>query len=233
MFKHVFTVMRGRAARAEDEFNDAHALLILEQQLREGTAAVAAARKAVALAIAQQQIETRSLERTRARIADLETRALAAVQGGRDALAREAAESLAILEEERDASRESLETFEDEIARLRSGLRACEHRVRELRRGQRVANAADRTARVRALVADGGGDALADAEATLKRLRSTQRESELAAAALDELDPERLTARMSAKLAEAGCGPALRSSADAVLERLRERAGVADVIEPA
>ena len=233
MFKHVFTVMRGRAARAEGEFNDAHALVILEQQLREGTAAVTSARKAVAPAIAQSHTETRTLERTEARIADLETRALAAVESGRDALAREAAEAIAILEGERDASRESLQTFERDIARLRGGLRASEHRLRELRRGQRIANAADRTARVRALVSDGGGDALADAESTLERLRSTQRETELAAAALDELDPERRCARVSEKLAEAGCGPAMRSSADAVLERLRERAGVAGVVKPA
>ena len=233
MFKHVITVLRGHRARAEEEFNDAHALVILEQQLREGTAAVTAARKAVALAMAQAATETRTLERTEARIMDLETRALAAMEGGRERLAEEAAETIAILEGERDASREALATFEGDIVRLRKGLRSSEHRLRELRRGQRIANAADRTARVRSLVADAGTDALSDAEATLERLRHGQREHELAAAALDELDPERRSARMSEKLADAGCGPALRSSAASVMERLRERAGAPDVVKPA
>lgn len=233
MFKHVFTVMRGHRARAEESFEDAHALVILEQQLREASAAVTAARKAVALAIAQAQTETRTLERTEARIADLETRALAAMEGGQDALAREAAEAIAVLEAERDASRTSLETFETDIARLRSGLRDSEHRLRELRRGQRLANAADRTARLQTLVAPSGADALAEAETTLERLRTRQRESELATAAMDELDPERRGARVSEKLAEAGCGPAARGGAESVLERLRERAGAPGVIKPA
>ena len=233
MFRHLVTVMRGRAARAEEAFDDAHALLILEQQMREGTAAVTASRKAVALAIAQCEAERQALVRLEIRIADLETRTLAALESGQEALAREAAESIALLEGERDALRESVATFEADIVRLRKGLRSSEHRLRELRRGQRIANAADRAARVREIVADGGVSALAEAETTLEKLRARQTEGDVAAAAMESLDPERASARMSERLAEAGCGAPITTTADAVIERLRERAGVPGVAKPA
>lgn len=62
------------------------------------------AKRALAVAIAQDSQEGQRLDATRARIEDLETRAVAAIEGGRDDLANEAAEAIATLEAERDAS---------------------------------------------------------------------------------------------------------------------------------
>ena len=79
MFKTVLTLFRGRVAAAEEELEDRTALLILDQQMRDAAAAVERSKRALALAIAQDQQEGRRLDTTNERIADLEVRATAAL----------------------------------------------------------------------------------------------------------------------------------------------------------
>jgi phage shock protein A len=119
MLKFLLTLTRGAVAAAEEEAVDRHALLILDQQMRDATAAVERSRRALGVAIAQDQAEAKRLEDTLARISDLETRAVAALNGGREDLATEAAEAIAGLEAERDAIRSARATFAAEIASLK------------------------------------------------------------------------------------------------------------------
>ena len=84
MFKTVLTLFRGSVAVAGEELEDRSALLILDQQMRDAAAAVERSKRTLALAIAQDQQEGRRLDATNARIADLELRATAALDGGRD-----------------------------------------------------------------------------------------------------------------------------------------------------
>jgi len=56
--------------------------------MRDAATAVERAKRTLALAIAQDQQEGRRLDATNARIADLEIRATAALDGGREDLAR-------------------------------------------------------------------------------------------------------------------------------------------------
>ena len=95
MFKTVLTLFRGSVAVAGEELEGRNALLILDQQMRDAAASVERAKRTLALAIAGNQQEGRRLDATNARIADLETRATAALDGGREDLAREAAAAIA------------------------------------------------------------------------------------------------------------------------------------------
>src|ERR1700739_2300016 len=104
MFKTLITLVRERSFAIAEEVADQHALLILDQQMRNATGALDRAKKALAVAIAQENQEGQRLDATRARIDDLERRAVAAIEAGRDELATEAAEAIATLEAERDAS---------------------------------------------------------------------------------------------------------------------------------
>src|SRR5438270_5613769 len=79
MFKTVVTLFRGSVAAAGEELEDRTALLILDQQMRDAAAALERGKRTLALAIAQDQQEGRKLEATVARIADLATRAVAAL----------------------------------------------------------------------------------------------------------------------------------------------------------
>jgi phage shock protein A len=226
MFKTVFTLFRGSVAAAEEELEDRSALLILDQQIRDAGAAVERSKRSLALAIAGDQQEGRRLDATNARIADLELRATAALDGGREDLAREAAQAIANLEADRDAAMTARTLFASEITRMKRQVSNAEARITELDRGRRVARAAEA---VRAL-RRGGIEAarpyestLPEAENTLKRLRERQIEAQAASDALIELDAATGPLATAEKLAAQGFGPRLKSTADDVLARLNAK----------
>lgn len=226
MFKTVVTLFRGSVAAAGEELEDRSALLILDQQMRDAAAAVERSKRTLALAIAQDQQEGRRLEATNARIADLETRATAALDGGREDLATEAAHAIAGLEADRDAAMTARTLFATEIARLKRQVASAEARITELDRGRRVARAAEAVRGLRR----GGIEAarpyestLPEAERTLKRLRDRQIEAQAADDALVELDAASGPLATAEKLAEQGFGPRLKTTADDVLARLKAK----------
>jgi phage shock protein A len=224
MFKTLLTLMRGSVAVAGEELGGRTALQLLDQQMRDAAAAVERAKRTLALAIAQNQQEGRRLDATNARIAELEIRAAAALDGGREDLAREAAESIAVLEADRDAALTARTLFASEITRLKRHVANAEARITELDRGRRIARASEAVRSLRR----GGIEAtrpyeatLPEAENTLKRLRERQQEAKAADEALTELDAARGPIAVAEKLAEQGFGPRLKSTADDVLARLK------------
>jgi phage shock protein A len=227
MFKTLITIVRGRAGAIAEEVADQNALLILDQQMRDAAGALDRARKALAIAIAQEGQEGQRLEATRARIEDLETRAVAAIEAGRDDLATEAAEAIATLEAERDASATARALFAAESAKLKGHVLQQQMRFSQLERGRRIARAAEavriaRRGRVEAAPFFEG--TLAEAEATLARLRERQVEADAAESAFDALDAPTGPIVVAEKLSAEGFGPRLKPTAADVLARLRERA---------
>jgi phage shock protein A len=226
MFKTVVTLFRGSVAAAGEELEDRTALLILDQQMRDAAAAVERSKRTLALAIAQDQQEGRRLDATNARIADLETRASAALEGGREDLAREAAQAIADLEAERDAAVTARTLFAAEIARLKRHVANAEARMSELDRGRRIARASEamRTLRRSGIEAARPYEStLPEAEQTLRRLRERQMEAQAADDALIELDAASGPLATAEKLAEQGFGPRLKTTADDVLARLKAK----------
>src|SRR5262245_6575495 len=193
MLKTIFTLVRGATFRAEEEFADRSALLILDQQIRDAAAGIERAKRALAVAIAQDEQEGKRLETTLSRIADLEERAVAALNGGNEELATEAAEAIAVMEADRDALREARATFAREITGLKATVRKSGQRLAELERGRRIALAAESVRRLKSgsgLATPSGATALADAESTLRRLRERQAEDAAAQNAYETLDSE-------------------------------------------
>lgn len=228
MLKTIVTLVRGATFRAEEEFADRSALLILDQQIRDAAAAIERAKRALAIAIAQDEAEGKRLETTLSRIADLEERAVAALNGGREELANEAAEAIAVMEADRDAIREARATFAREITSLKATVRNSGQRLAELERGRRIASAAESVRRLKAgsgLTTPSGATALADAEATLRRLRERQAEDAAAANAYETLESDPNPAGIADRLEAAGFGKRTRPTAASVLERLKQKTG--------
>lgn len=225
MFKTLITLVRGGVSAAGSEIADRNALLILDQQLRDATAALERAKRALALAIAQDQQEGSRLAAIEKQIADLETRVLAALEGGRDELARDGAEVIARLEADRDAAATARSLFATEIARLRNHVGQAEARIAAVDRGRRVARAAEAVRHVRlgrVETALPHQATLAEAEKTLKRLRERQDEAAIAEEVLDEIDAATAPVAAAERLAAEGFGPRMRATADDVLARLKE-----------
>ncbi|SCB35735.1 PspA/IM30 family protein [Rhizobium hainanense] len=224
MFNSILTLIRGRAYDAEQAFIDRNAVPLLAQQIREAASAIQSARRAVAIAIAQNEQEKSRHAAVVGRITDLETRAVAALQKGSDELAREAAEAIAQLEAERDASEKAQTQFVQTVGKLKATVRTSEARLQELQRGERLARATEQTQKLSAACDDNSGLAtLDDAEETLARLQAYQSRCEIAASAMKEMNAASRQAHIIEKLANAGCGAPLGPSADDVLARLRER----------
>jgi phage shock protein A len=227
MLKTLVTLVRGRTALIAEEVADQNALVILDQQMRDATGTIERAKKALAVAIAQESQEGQRLDATRSRIEDLETRAVAAIEAGRDDLATEAAEAVATLEAERDASLTARALFAAEIAKLKGHVLQQQMRFSQLDRGRRIARAAEAVRVARRGRIEGApifAGTLVEAEATLARLREHQVEAEAAEEAFDVLDAATGPIAVAEKLSAEGFGPRLRPNAAGVLARLRERA---------
>lgn len=223
MFKHILTLLRGRAFEAEQEFLDRNAIPLLGQQIRDAAQAIQSARRAVAIAIAQNEQEVEQHKIALSRIADLETRAIAALTKGNEKLAREAAEAIGWLEAECAASEKAQARFQTSIERMRSVVRASEARLRELHRGERLARATEQTQKLDRSASTQGLATLSEAEETLLRLRTRQQEMDTTAEALREMDAGTDPSAIIEKLAKAGCGPPLAPDPDTILARLRGR----------
>jgi phage shock protein A len=232
MFKLIVTLVRGKGHEAAESIAERNMLSILDQQLRDCSAAVAKARKALAIAMAQADRERVHHKRTADRIADLEERAADALDKGADAPAREAAEAIAILEAEVQASVAAQARFDQEIARLKDVVRDAEARLSELKRRRQIAAATEQAQRLRGSPLTAGpaaANTLRDAESTLTRLRRRQEEIDQASDALGEMDVSGDPAKLVERLADAGFGPPVRASADDVLARIRARGAKASV----
>ncbi len=226
MFNLILTLLRGRAHEAEQAFADRNAVPLLAQQIRDASLAIQSTRRAVAVAIAQNAQEKKQHAAIVGHIANLEARTLAALQKGDTLLAREAAETIAHLEAERDASTAAQAQFSTAIDKAKDTLRAAEARFHDLQRGERVVRATEEVQKLGRIHTGRRLATLADAEETLSRLRTRQVQNEVTVATLQELEglaPERVIE----KLANAGCGAPLRTSADDVLSRLRSQMNTA------
>ncbi len=227
MFKTIVTLMRGRAFEAEERVADRHALSILDQQMRDAAGSVERAKKALALASAQDKSEARKLVDVRAQIAELEGRAVEALKGGRDDLAQQAAENIAALEGDAQAAEKARALFASEIAKLERHVRNQSARLAELERGRRLARAAEAvrvSRRGRMEEAPCHQATLSEAEQTLNRLRERQTDACAAEAALDALDAEPQAETLNETLANEGYGPPVKPRASDVLARLKEKA---------
>ncbi len=223
MFNAILTLIRGRAFEAEQTFIDRNAVPLLAQQIRDAASAIQSAQRAVAVAVAQNEQEKSQHAAIAGRIADLENRAVAALQKGNDELARQAAEAIAQLEAERDASEKAQAQFTATIGKLKATVRASEARLQELQRGERLARATEQTQKLTAACDDNSGLATLDeAEETLARLQAYQNRCEIAASTMKEMDAASRQATIIEKLANAGFGAPLGPSADDVLARLRD-----------
>lgn len=226
MLKTVITLLRGQAAAAEEDFADRHALLLLDQQIRDGAAGLDRAKKALAIAMAGDKAEEGAIRAADDRIADLERRVMAAIEVGDERLARDGAEAIAGLEADRTAAREARKLFADEITRLRAHVVDAEARLARLDRGRRTARAAEAVRSLRRGRTEAPGltrATIREAEQTLERLRGQQIRVADADEALDSLDRETHPASVAERLAAAGHGPRLTATPDDVLARLRAR----------
>jgi phage shock protein A len=199
----------------------------LERSIAAARHAHTAARRALAIAVAEEIRETGRREALVAKKDDLEQRAVAALRAGRDDLATHAAEAIAAMTADITASERASQRFVAEIALARREVEAQRHRLSELDRGRRLARIGDALAATMH-VSETGLDSFSEAEAALAKVNADNHD---ARAVRQEMAPpaEQLIERLS----DAGFGEPVQVRASDVLARLRAAAGseVSQLIE--
>ena len=223
MYRQIITMFRGHAYTAAEELIDQNALTILRQQIRDSTRSIQISKRAIATAMSQQIQEVEHYENTVQKIADLETRALTAIEKGRDDLAYDAADALAALESEKEASEATQRIFTKEISVLKGQLREAQSMLGELKRGERLATAANSMQGMNERHGADAGATLMEARETLARLQKRQLHFRRTAEAMKDLNNVTRADFITEKLAQAGCGEPVKKTAEDVLKRLKSK----------
>jgi phage shock protein A len=190
----------------------------LERSVAAAGNAHIAARRALAVAIAEETRETERREGLAARASDIETRAVQALRAGREDLAVEASETIAAIATEIEASERAAQRFAAEVALARREVDAQRRRLADLDRGRRLARVGSAlTGTMRN--SRSGLDSFGEAEVALAQVVADNHD---ARAVRREMAPpaEHLIERMS----DAGFGEPTRVRAGDVLARLRTAA---------
>jgi phage shock protein A len=191
----------------------------LERSISAAHHAHTAARRALAVAMAEETRESARRTALATKASDLEQRAVAALQAGREDLAAQAAEAIAAMATDINASERASTRFAAEVALARREVDSQRRRLSDLDRGRRLArighalNATTQTSPSRL-------DHFSEAEAALAKVAADNHDARLVR---QEMAPpaEYLVERMS----DAGFGESPHVRASDVLARLRATAG--------
>lgn len=200
---------------------DGRSLQDLDASIRSAAFAVRTAQAALAKAKAEQAMDRKRLRQLNGAIEDLENRARNALLKGAEQLAREAAEAIAVQEDERAALEASIRSFDQDLLSLTDQLHRTQARLRALKRGERTAEVREQIHKAHSLGTGAGQSALSRAEEQLEEISEHQERNQLADREFAELCPAEKPGALIEKLADAGCGAPVRTQAEDVLARLK------------
>jgi phage shock protein A len=203
-------------------------LASLERSIAAAHQAHGAARRALGIAMAEEAREAERRAMLANKVSDLEQRAVDAMRGGREDLAMQAADAIAAMTTDIDASRQASERFAAEVALARREVDAQRRRLSDLDRGRRLARIGA-ALNAAAPGSQAGLDSFSEAEAALARVNADNQEARFVR---DELAPP--AAQLIERMSDAGFGEPVQVRAVDILTRLRSEAGLnaTHLIEP-
>ncbi|VVP40363.1 hypothetical protein PS850_04870 [Pseudomonas fluorescens] len=225
IWSKLFTALRGGANEAGEAIADQQALRILDQEIRDADSALANAKRQLVTIMAKHKLSTDRVSEHNAKIKDLESKAMAAIQANREDLALEVAEAISTLTGELEIEQKQATEFGGYADSMRKDITKAESRIKSLRQQVDMAKARDsvQKAQVSASIASGGANGkLETAVGTLNRLQAKQQQRAAELQAQDQLADASTGTDLERKLREAGITPDT-GSANAILERLKQK----------
>ena len=225
IWSKLFTALRGGASEVGESIVDQQALRILDQEIRDADSALANAKRELVSIMAKHKLAADRVGEYDAKIKDLESKAMAAIQANREDLALEVAEAISTLTHERDVEQKQTTEFGGYAESMRKDITKAESRIKSLRQQVDMAKARDsvQKAQVSASIASGGANGkLETAVGTLNRLQAKQQQRAAELQAQDELAEASTGTDLERKLRDAGITPN-EGSANAILERLKQK----------
>ena len=207
--------LRSSAAPAEN----------LDRSIAAAVSAHIAARRALAVAVAEEAREAARREALTLKVTDIEQRAVQAIRAGRDDLALAATETIAAIRTELEASERASRRFAAEVALARREVDSQRRRLADLDRGRRLARVGS-ALNGAASLSHSGHDCLSEAETTLQQINADNAD---ARAIREEMAPQ--ADRLIERLSDQGFGRPVTVSPADVMARLRMMAAAPVLIE--
>lgn len=222
MFGTLKTLLNGANARAEERVRAAYAIELIDQKIREAGEGVKLAKLTLASLIQRQRAEARQIDVLEGRVADLTQRAREALAGGREDMAAEAAEAIAVMENELALRRETHARLEGRVIRLQASLEAATRRMIDLKQGAVAARALrdEQALQSRINTTLAGQSPMAEAEELIAGVLGRDDPFEQSQI-LAEIDRGLNRTDVADRLAEQGFGKPTKTTAADVLARLR------------
>ena len=134
VLRNLFTALRGGASEVGEAVIDANAVRILEQEIRDAETAIGKAKQSLTRMKGTEIRLKREIGVLDADIADYEQKALAALNGGEEALATEVAERIAEHESDRNDKGSEQAALDAEINTIHAMIKARERTIQKNKR---------------------------------------------------------------------------------------------------
>ena len=224
MFGTLRTLMVGANARAEERVRDTYAIELIDQKIREATAALQAAKGTLASLIQRHRAEVKQVTGVETRIADLTKRAELALKDDNEIMAAEAANAIASLENELDGRQQTVARLDQRIVQLRHSVETGHRRIVDLKQGLISAKAVrnEQTIQSRLNTTIKSGSSVQEAEELIAQVMGREDPFEQAEI-LTDIDRGLSHDTLSDRMSDASYGAATRTSGADVLKRLKSK----------
>jgi phage shock protein A len=185
LWRRLVAAVRGGVNELGEAFAESQALRILDQEIRDNDAELHRVRATLAETLARYKAaQDRHAAGTR-KLEEYETYALKALQSGEDALARELAAKIALLEIQRDAEAGHVRDFGEGVANLRKVVAQYEATIKRLKQQVDTVRATESVQRAQATVASRRRESDARVRTALDSLERIKRRQAERGARLD------------------------------------------------
>jgi phage shock protein A len=224
LWHRLINAVRGGVNELGEAIAESQALRILDQEIRDNDAELHRVRATLAETMARYHVAQEQLAAANAAIAEYEGYARKALKAGEDALLREIAAKISLLQIERDGHADRVRDYADGIAHLRKVVAQFEAKIKRLKQQVDTVRATESVQRVQAAVAqrrEGSDARVRTALDSLERIkrRQAERGAQLEAAEAMAMGDDEDS--LDAKLRRAGI-IAEDDGVDAVLARLKK-----------
>jgi phage shock protein A len=223
LWHRLVAAVRGGVNELGEAIAETQALRILDQEIRDNDAELHRVRATLAETMARYKVAQERLAAANAKLEDYDGYALKALKAGEDALAREIAAKIALLEIERDGHAGQMRGYADGIANLRKVAAQFESTINRLKQQVDTVRATESVQRAQAAVAqrrEGSEVRVRTALDSLARIKRRQAERGAQLEATETMADE--DDALDAKLRRAGI-IANEDRTEAVLSRLKQK----------
>lgn len=179
LWRRLVAAVRGGVSEIGEAIADSQALRILDQEIRDNDAELHRVRITLGETLARYKVAQDKLAATERKLDEYEGYAIKALTSGEDALARELAAKIALLEVERDGEAGRVSEYADGVGNLRKVVAQYEATIKRLKQQVDTVRATDSVQRAQSAVAsrrDASDTRVRTALDSLERIKRRQAE---------------------------------------------------------